>query len=136
MDVKCENAAMHDGQLAALVQAFKAGHSTAESEVIVDGPHVLARNADIRPVMIVGVVAIRNHRIQSIVAARKFQDDKDLSVGLGLIGQRGGRLRKQRHGKSGGAHSDAIHAEAQQIAAVGSRKRKMILLHGSSSYPS
>ena len=77
--MKCENdgilvpAAVHDGQLAILVQAFEAGHASAESEMIVDRAHVLARDADIRPMMIIRVVAIGNQRIEPVVATGKLK---------------------------------------------------------------
>ena len=123
------SAAVHDGQLAVFVQTFETGHAAAESEMIVDGPHFFARNADVRAVMIIGVVAIRDQRIQPIVAARKFQHHQDLAARFGLTGKRRSRLREQRHGKRSRAHSDAVHAETQQIAPAGFGKREMILLH-------
>ena len=82
------------------------------------------------PVLVIGVVAVGDQRVEAVVAAGEFEHHQDLSVGFGLRGERGGGLAEHAARKRRArADADAVHAGAQQIAPAGFGKRKTIL-HG------
>ena len=103
-------AAVHDGQLAFLVQALEAGHAGVQPEVIVKNAQAVLRQPDAGPRAVIGVVGIGHHGVEAVIAAREFQNDEDLAVGrrlcrhvLGGAGQRGGQHAKARQAKTGEA---------------------------------
>ena len=57
-----------------------------ESELVVKIQHLVLRNVDEGPVVVVLPVAVRNDRIQGIVAARKLQDYECLLVMTVAVG--------------------------------------------------
>ncbi len=123
-------AAVHDGELAALVEALETRHAGAEAEVVVDDAQLLARDAEIWPVLVVGVVGVGHQRVQAVVTARQLEHNQNFPIRLGFGGECGSRLAEQCHAqRRTRAHAHAAHARAQQIAPAGFRKFKIILVH-------
>src|SRR6185295_7106 len=115
-------AAVDDGQLPVFVQPFEACHASAETEVVVDGAHFLLRNAEVRAMFVIRVVAVGDQRIEAVVAAGQLQYDQNLPVDLALSGQRRARLREQRQRQRSRRDADAIHAGPQEIPPGGIRE--------------
>jgi len=62
--------------------------------MVVNRPHVLARNAYVRAVLVIRVVAKGDQCVEPIVAAGKLQDHERLSGRFGLACDSGGGLRE------------------------------------------
>ena len=80
-------AAVHDGQLAVLIEALESGHAAAEAEMVVDRADLLLGDAEMRAVLVIRVVAVGNQRVESVVAAGQFQHDENLAIGFALRGE-------------------------------------------------
>src|SRR5579871_2131130 len=121
-------AAVHDGELAIFVEAFEARHAAAEAEVVVDGAQLLTRHAEIRAVLVIGVVAVRDQSIEAVIAARELEHHQNFAIGASLRGQGGGGLGERLNGNRGaGGDADAAHTGAQQVAAAGPGEGETVL---------
>src|SRR5579871_1157026 len=91
----------------------------------------LLPNTEIRPVLVIRIVAVRNQRVEPVISARELEHDKNLAVRAPLGGKGRSGLPKNGDRKvCTCTYADAVHSRAQQITAGGARKRKAIF-HGS-----
>ena len=105
--------AVHDRQPAVLVEPLEAGHPRLEAEGVIDLAQLVGADAEPRPGAIVGIVAIRHDRIQSVIGAGKFDDDEN-APRRGSLG--GASDSAKRHGHAKCREAAGIEAEAQHFA--------------------
>ena len=70
-------AAVHDREVAGLPQPLEPDHAGIEGEVVVELEQPVRLEPDGRAVPVVGVVAVRDQRVQAVVAARHLEHDED-----------------------------------------------------------
>jgi hypothetical protein len=58
---------LNNGHLALVIELFDWSHGRVEPNLIIDGQHLVLRDSDMWPVVIVQGVAVRNNRIQAVV---------------------------------------------------------------------
>ena len=100
--MKCENDGFSYPQpwtMASLPSLYKRSKPTmprVETEVVVDGADVLLGDADLGAVLVVGVVAVGDQRVEAVVAAGEFEHDQDLAVRFRLARRAPRRPAEQR----------------------------------------
>ena len=65
-------AAVDDGQVAAAPEPLKAQHAGVEAELVVQPKQLIRLDADGGTLPVVGVIAVRHHGVQSVVAPGKL----------------------------------------------------------------
>jgi hypothetical protein len=101
-------------EVAVLVETFHARHRVLEAEMIVELAQLVGTDADLRPRLVIGVVAIGHHRVEPVIAAGQFDDDEDAA---GLWRRCRGGLRKERRtSEARGAEDHAAETGAQEVA--------------------
>jgi hypothetical protein len=105
--------AVHDGEMAVLVEALEARHGRLKAEMLIEPAQPFLLDADAGSGGVVSVIAIGHDRVEAVVAAGQFDDDQDAAV------LRGGRLRPERRALeiAGCAKDEAAEACTQEIAA-------------------
>ena len=132
-------APVHDSEEPVLVQPFEADHRGVEPEPIGRLDDLAFGDPELRSGAVVGGIAVRHDGIQAIVAARQFDDDEN-SLGMlfdtgaleRLCGEYGRRAAKDQ--REPDAHTDAVHATREEVAAR-TRARKMSVDHLNSPSP-
>ena len=66
---------MNQSELTILVQSFKSYQGRMKSEMIINSPHLISRDSNLWPLAVIGVVAIRHHRIKSVISSIEFYYD-------------------------------------------------------------
>src|SRR5580704_18708069 len=90
-------AAVHNGEIAVLVKLLEPGHTAAEAEVVVNFENLLRGDAELGTKLVIGVVAVGNQSVETVIAAGKFQHHQDLAFrSLTLRGKSRCGLREQR----------------------------------------
>jgi hypothetical protein len=108
--------AMHDREMAVLVEALEPRHGRLKAEMLIDLAQAFLPDADAGPRAVVGVIAIGHDRIEAVVAAGQFDHHQDATV---LCRLRGGRLRPERRALeiARRTQDETAEAGAQEIAA-------------------
>ncbi len=101
-------AAMNNGHLAVFIEALESSHARIESKVVVDDAQFVLGNAYIRPLLIIGIVAVGHNSIQAIVAAGELEYDEYLATG-GRLGS-GGLCCLRKGGWHHAQRAEASHA--------------------------
>ena len=73
--------AVDDRHLAVVVEALHPLHRLVQAELRVDLQELRLLQADRRPVLVVGGVAVRHDGVQAVVAAEPLEDDEDPAAG-------------------------------------------------------
>ena len=76
--------AVHDREVAVLVEALHAGHGVLQAEMIIELAHARRLDADARPGAIIGVVAVGHDGVEAVIAPRKLDHHQDAVVIAGL----------------------------------------------------
>ena len=125
-------AAMYDGHLAVLVEAFEARRAAVEPKVVIEPEKFVGAKSDIGTVAVIRVVAIRYDGVQAIVSTGKFENHEDLPV-VGSLGRKrfGGPSKEGRgtENRVHGADAESGHAGPQQVASVQFVSKQIVLLH-------
>ena len=115
-------AAVHNGEESLLVEALEADHRRVEPEAIGNLDDMALGNSELRSDAVVLRIAIRNHRVQAVVASRELEHHENpLRVLLEarslqcLRGQR--RRRPVEEERQPGAESQAVHPSDEEVAA-------------------
>jgi hypothetical protein len=66
-----------DGHLTVLVQPLEADHRRVEAEPIADLDHLAVGDPDVGPGAVVRRIAVRNERVQAVIAAGELDDDEN-----------------------------------------------------------
>ena len=89
-------AAMNNSHLAVFVETLETSHARVESKVVVDDAQFVLGNTYIRPLSIIGIVAVGYDSVQAIVAAGELEYDQNLTAcsslssgSLGSLGEGG-----------------------------------------------
>ena len=101
-------AAMNNCHLAVFVEALESSHARVESKVVVDDAQFVLGNAYIRPLSIIGIVAIGYDSVQAIVAAGELEYDEYLTGSCSLCS--GGLCRLGEGGRHHAHRAEASHA--------------------------
>ena len=78
-------AAMNNSHLAIFVETLESSHAGVESKVVVDDAQFVLGNAYIRPLSIIGIVAVGYDSVQAIVAAGELEYDQNLTACQQLV---------------------------------------------------
>src|SRR3954454_4219195 len=99
-----------------LVEAFEARHGRLQAEMLVELAQPLLLDANARPGVVVGVVAIGHDRVEPVIAAGELNHHQDATV---LCPLRSGGLRPERRTLeiARRAQDEAAEACTQEIAA-------------------
>ena len=97
--------AVHESQLAIFVKSFKSGHTLLKAEVVINPAQLFRFDADLGPMPVIGVVAIRHQGVQAVITTGEFQYDQNTVI-VGAFGcqclrrltKRGQRQRARTHG--------------------------------------
>ena len=95
--------ALDDRQRAAVVELLQARHAGVERQTIVKAQRGLGVHRQIAAGVVVGAVAVRNHRVEPIVAAAELEHDQRSPV------RARGRGRRRRLLREDGAHERRRH---------------------------
>src|SRR5688572_1315996 len=109
--------ALHDRDLALVVQLLHAAHRLVPAELGVDLQQVAFLDADSRPMLVVHRVAVRHDGVQPVVAAEPFEDDEDLAR-LQCRGFKAGAVQDKRDRSDAAqeAETEAAGADPYHVA--------------------
>ena len=85
-------AAVDDGEFAVFVEPLKFGHAAIPAKMLVDLEQLLRAYPQSRAVPVISVIAIRQQRVQPVVAARQRHHHQNALFASGILRQRLGGL--------------------------------------------
>jgi hypothetical protein len=71
---------VYDCHLAVFEQPLEASHAAVQAKVIIQNPQFALWQADFWSMLVIGIIAVGNHGVESIVATREFKDYQYLAV--------------------------------------------------------
>ncbi|MFO0926247.1 MAG: hypothetical protein U0736_04300 [Gemmataceae bacterium] len=86
---------LHHRQQPVAVQPVKRRHARMEAEAVLQLQHLAGAQPQRRPAAGIGVVLVRHHRVQPVVAAGQLNDDEDGVAAA--VGRRGGLGARRRN---------------------------------------
>ena len=115
-------AAVYNAEHAVFVQPLETDHRGVKAEPLGGFEHASILYPQLWPGAVIGRVAVRNDRVQPVVATGQFDDDQD-TLGVLLDARAFERLRRERgrcaaqDERQAGADADAVQSPNEEIAA-------------------